>query len=570
VVASRRNLALMDLGRLFRNGVNPSGDKELLKSFVTDGDELAFEEIVARHGSMVMGVCRRLLEDTHDADDAFQATFLLLVRKARQLRDADRLGPWLYGVATRVASKARAREARRRRGLRALSVEVACSSRSDSDLLDVRPILDAELSKLSAKHRDILVMCLLEGLTAEEASHQLSCPLGTVKSRLARGREALRDRLTARGLAPSVALTVALGASPQALASPVFRTLSMSTVRMAGLAIEQVPLAVIELTKGVPTKMLHRTSILALVAGGSIALGTTGLFALQKPHAVAAALGAQEGGEDNRQARERAMSMNNMKQIMLAMHNYQSTKESFPPKAITGPDGKPKLSWRVELLPYLDQQALYQDFHLDEPWDSPHNKQLIARMPDVFTTAHSPTGEGMTRIRVFEGPETMFQGNGGMKIANMIDGTSNTVAIVASREAVPWTRPGDLPYEPGKPLPALDDGGPAGVLTGMADGSARFLANANEEFWRKLITPAGSEVLIWPDDSQGFRPPTQRTQETQFQPTPAPQLPTQVTINTAPSSNISPELDARLRAIEAKLDRLIRKLEGGERGTLSR
>jgi RNA polymerase sigma factor (sigma-70 family) len=555
---------------LFRNGVNPSPDAALLSSFTTEGDESAFEEIVARHGSMVLGVCRRLLEDPHDADDAFQATFLVLVRKARQLRDADRLGPWLYGVATRVASKARAREARRRRRLRALSIEVACSSGSNSELLDVRPILEAELRNLSAKHRDILVMCLLEGLTAEEASHQLSCPLGTVKSRLARGREALRERLTARGLAPSVALTIALGASRQALASPVSKSLSMSTVRLASLAIERIPLAVGELTKGVATNMLYKTSILALVAGGSIALGATGLFAWQKPHALAAALGGQQRGEVEHRARERAESLNHVKMIMLAMHNHLASKQTFPPKAITGTDRKPKLSWRVALLPYLDQQALYQDFHLDEPWDSPHNKQLIARMPDVFTTPDAPAGDGLTRIRVFEGPNTMFDGNEGMKIAGMLDGTSNTVALVAAREAVPWTRPGDLPYEPGKPLPALDDRDSSGVLIGMADGSARFLAGASEEFWRKLITPAGGEVITWPDQPQAFAPPTQRPPETQFHPTPAPQLPTQVTINTAPNSNISPELDARLRAIEAKLDRLVRMLERGDRVTIPR
>ena len=107
------------------------------------------------------------------------------------------------------------------------------------------------------------------------------------------------------------------------------------------------------------------------------------------------------------------------------------------------------MSWRVALLPFLDQEALFQAFRLDEPWDSPHNKALIARMPEVFTTPSSPAEDGTTRIRVFEGPGTLFDGNRGMKIENMTDGTSNTVAIVAGREAVPWTRPGDLPFAPG-------------------------------------------------------------------------------------------------------------------------
>ena len=105
---------LQDLDRLFRRGIVASEDGALLDRFVADGNELAFEALVARHGPMVRGVCRRLLVDPHDADDAFQATFLVLVRKASQLRDPNRLGPWLHGVARRVAAKARTRSARHR------------------------------------------------------------------------------------------------------------------------------------------------------------------------------------------------------------------------------------------------------------------------------------------------------------------------------------------------------------------------------------------------------------------------------------------------------------------------
>ena len=123
--------------------------------------------------------------------------------------------------------------------------------------------MDAELGKLSPKLRDILVLCLLEGMTAEEASQQLACPVGTVKSRLARGREALRGGLTARGLAPSVALAVVAGTPQSALASPVSRALSLSTVRIATLVPEHIPQAVVALTKGMTTSMLHKSSVLA-------------------------------------------------------------------------------------------------------------------------------------------------------------------------------------------------------------------------------------------------------------------------------------------------------------------
>ncbi len=562
--ATRRGLAFRDLGRLFRNGTLPSGDGALLECFLAEGDESAFEAIVARHGSMVLGVCRRLLGDPHDADDAFQATFLVLVRKARQLRDAERLGPWLYGVATRVATKARAREAKRRGRLRALPVDIPAPRDLERDWLDVRSVLDAELGKLSPKLRDILVLCLLEGFTADEASRQLSCPLGTVKSRLARGREALRRGLTARGLAPASALAVAAGGSRSALASPVSQALSLTTVRMAGLAPERIPQAVVALTRGVATNMLHKSSALAAVVCGGVALAGAGLVAWQKPHANAAEPGAQEAREAPDQARH--TSITHIKQIMLAVHNYNAVNGRFPPKAILGADGEPKLSWRVALLPFLDQEALFHAFHLDESWDSPHNKALITRMPEVFTTPSSPAGDGTTRIRLFEGPGTMFDGSLGMKVGDITDGTSNTVTIVAGREAVPWTRPGDLPVAQSKPLPGLDDADEMGVLVGMADGSARYVPRGDAAFWRKLITPAGGEVLVWPSLPKRMRQQAQRPANVEVLPTPAASPPTQVTINTAPASPVSPDLDVRLRAIEAKLDRLLRKLDAVDEG----
>jgi RNA polymerase sigma factor (sigma-70 family) len=562
--ATRRGLALRDLGRLFRNGALPSGDGALLECFVADGDESAFEAIVARHGSMVLGVCRRLLGNSHDADDAFQATFLVLVRKARQLRDAEGLGPWLYGVATRVATKARAREARRRGRLRAVPADICSPRNLEADWLDVRSILDAELSKLSPKLRDILVLCLLEGFTAEEASRQLSCPLGTAKSRLARGREALRGGLTARGLAPAAALAVVAVQSRSALASPVSETLTSTTVKVASLAPQQIPQAVVALTRGATTNMLYKSSILAAVVCGGVVLAGGGLAVWQKSHANGVEAGEQEAREASEQAK--AMSTNHMKLIMLAFHNYNDANGHFPPKAILGTDGEPRLSWRVALLPFLDQRALFQAFHLDEPWDSPHNKTLIGRMPEVFTTPSSPTGDGTTRIRLFEGPGTMFDGSRGMKIQDITDGMSNTVVIVAGREAVPWTRPGELPCAKSKPLPALDETNEQGVLVGLADGAAHYVPRGDEALWRKLITPAGGEVVEW----SAIPRPVQRGQEHAPLPTPAVIPPTPATIHPVPASPISPELEARLRAIEAKLERILRKLEAGDHGPAPR
>jgi RNA polymerase sigma factor (sigma-70 family) len=569
MAATRKGLAFRDLDRLFRRGTLPPGDGALLECFLAESDETAFEAIVARHGSMVLGVCRRLLRDPHDADDAFQATFLVLVKKARSLRDADRLGPWLYGVATRVATKARAREAKRREYHRAAPVDRLSLENGAAEWIDVRPILDAELSQLPAKLRDILILCLLEGSTAEEAARRLSCPVGTVKSRLARGREALRGRLTARGLAPGVALAVASAAPDFAFASTVSQTLAQTTARMAGLAPEQIPRAVDALTRGVATSMLHKSSVLVAVACGGIVLAGAGLATWSKSHATADEPDAPAGRNTPHAAR--AASIEHLSKISLAFQNFLTVENHFPPPAVYGADGQPKLSWRVALLPWLGHEELYKSFYLDEPWDSPHNKALIARMPDVFTTPGFPTQAGTTRIQGFTGPGTMFDGVHGVRPADVFDGTSNTLMIAIGREAVPWTSPNDFRVAPGKPLPALDDTDASGAFVGLADGSVRNVPVDDQALLRRIINRAEGEVLVWPAASKALQPADLRASETHLD------LPTRpsatraavvnATANTPPASPIPPELEQRLRAIEVKLNRLMRKLETADHKT---
>jgi Protein of unknown function (DUF1559) len=253
-----------------------------------------------------------------------------------------------------------------------------------------------------------------------------------------------------------------------------------------------------------------------------------------------------------------------MKLIMLAIHSYHSANVHLPPRAIFGADGEPKLSWRVALLPYLDQGELYQAFHFDEPWDSPHNKALVARMPEVFTTPSFPAGIGMTRIRVFEGPGTMFDGSRGTKLSDVTDGTSSTVAIVVGRDEVAWTSPGDLPFALGRPLSGLDFANAKGVLVGMTDGSVHNLSGVREAFWKMLITPARGEVIDWSVAQNLTRQPQPPVDlRTPMPVTATPLMP--ASVNTTPASSIPPELDARLRAIETKLDQLMRKLEAGDK-----
>jgi RNA polymerase sigma factor (sigma-70 family) len=201
--------ALGQIDRLFEGGTVTGLDEgQLLDRFVADRDERALEALVQWHGPMVLGVCRRWLANPHDIDDAFQATFLILVRKARALRDAHRLGPWLHGVAYRVAARARA-DAARRRDLEQAGARLESSADFDSpDRLavraEVRGVVDEEIARLSASFRAAIVLCDLEGCSQHDAARQLGWSEGALRGRLARARRKLRDRLEWRGLAPAV------------------------------------------------------------------------------------------------------------------------------------------------------------------------------------------------------------------------------------------------------------------------------------------------------------------------------------------------------------------------------
>jgi RNA polymerase sigma factor (sigma-70 family) len=195
-------------------------DGALLERFVRLREEDAFAELVRRHGPLVYGVCRRLTPSYHDAEDAFQTTFLLLARKAGSINRRESVGCWLYGVALRVARKA-ARAVSRRPAPLAEFPDLPADDGPDPAWRDLRPVLDEEVGRLPAAFRRAVVLCYLEGQTAEEAARALGCPRGTVLSRLARARDRLRGRLERRGVTLSAgALTAVLAFAPTAEAVP--------------------------------------------------------------------------------------------------------------------------------------------------------------------------------------------------------------------------------------------------------------------------------------------------------------------------------------------------------------
>jgi HlyD family secretion protein len=210
------------------------GDAELLRRFARGRDDAAFTTLVRRHGPMVLGVCRRVLKRPHDAEEAFQTTFLILVRKAGSLARPDQLAGWLYGVAYRAALKVRAAAARQAtHGGDAADLPAPDPAEDAGPWDDLRDVLDEEMIALPEKFRAPLVLCYLEGMTNEDAARRLGWPAGSMSYRLARGRELLRERLRRRTRQFFAPLPFVLWLSDRASASPVPGPLAADTVANA-------------------------------------------------------------------------------------------------------------------------------------------------------------------------------------------------------------------------------------------------------------------------------------------------------------------------------------------------
>jgi RNA polymerase sigma factor (sigma-70 family) len=258
-------------------------DAALLADFVGTGDEAVFTVLVRRHGPMVFGLCHRLLADHHAAEDAFQATFLLLAKKARGLRHPGRLGPWLYGVARRTALKARAAVGRRRE-----VAPVDVPAPSPADIADLRPVIDGAIARLPARYRDPVVLCYLQGLTNAEAAGRLRCPLGTVATRLSRARDRLRVLLTRQGIAPAAgALAAALTSEATAVTVPdgLLQSTARWAAALAAGSAATIPAPILTLAREVATTMLlDKLKVIAVLLALGIAGAGTGV-ALSRPAA---------------------------------------------------------------------------------------------------------------------------------------------------------------------------------------------------------------------------------------------------------------------------------------------
>jgi hypothetical protein len=214
---------------------------------------------------------------------------------------------------------------------------------------------------------------------------------------------------------------------------------------------------------------------------------------------LANALLAEARFSEHQERAARRRSSDNLKQLVQAMLRYHQDQARFPAALVRSKSGKHLHSWRVALLPFLGEETLYQQFKLEEPWNSSHNKKLLSKMPAVFVAdaAKGKAANSATHYRVFVGPGAAFEERQPTRLADFTDGAANTLLIVEAAEAVPWTKPEDLTYDAAKPLPPLGSLLQRGFLAALADGSVRFIDRRaiSETLLRALITRNGGELL---------------------------------------------------------------------------
>jgi RNA polymerase sigma factor (sigma-70 family) len=282
------------IGHLRKAAVLQEGDRltdaQLLESFLVGGEEVAFEALVRRHGPMILGVCRRVLQDRHDAEDAFQAAFLVFLRKAAAIGKRKSLASWLYGVAHRTALQARKKAAQRRAKER--QVEMAQKQPTgDNAIQDMLPLLDQEMSRLPDKYRVPIILCDLEGKTRKAAAQQLDLPEKTLSTRLDRARVMLAKRLARHGtilsssaLALAISQNMASASVPHALVSSTVKIASLVVAGKTGAAAA-ISAKVAVLTEGVVktmllTKLKTMAAVLVVVTALGTGVGTLGHMAL--------------------------------------------------------------------------------------------------------------------------------------------------------------------------------------------------------------------------------------------------------------------------------------------------
>ncbi|HUG89295.1 MAG TPA: DUF1559 domain-containing protein, partial [Planctomycetaceae bacterium] len=269
---------------------------------------------------------------------------------------------------------------------------------------------------------------------------------------------------------------------------------AMAKEQAAGLPVEPLLNALVKLAE----ELLDRAELEH--EGSRVRLATSGTLGSDEANAVGV---LAESVKAARAAARRTMSRNNLHQIGIAFHNYHDVYNRFPPAVLYGPDGKTPHTWRVAILPFIDQARLYEQYRFDEPWDSPHNKQILEQMPATYRHPDAPAGSTHSSYFGLVGEETIFTGKqatrneAGVPIREILDGTSNTLMVVEAQRDIPWTKPEDIPvFDPDKRLPALGGYTPGGFQALFCDGATRFISEMiDAAVLKALLTCAGGEPV---------------------------------------------------------------------------
>jgi uncharacterized protein DUF1559 len=337
----------------------------------------------------------------------------------------------------------------------------------------LQPLLEAKMATLTldvaGRGRIDVRLTYATPQDAQQAEQTLRAAIQEGRAYLAKGRQQYQKKVLGDGkpatldeLPETVVALVALGAMNR-----VDELLAAPPIKRENTSLH----AALELPQGAP-QMLSMGAIAAALL----------VPAVQKV----------------REAATRSQDLNNLKQIALALHVYHDAHKHFPPAAICDAAGKPLLSWRVAILPYLEQQDLFKRFKLDEPWDSLHNKKLIPLMPPTYACPGVPlAGPGETHYRVFVGNGAAFELAKGTHLRDFRDGASNTVLVVQTADSVPWSKPDEIAYDPKAPLPKFGSFyGDGRFHAAFADGSVSPLRlNLPEFTLRAIITRAGGESV---------------------------------------------------------------------------